>query len=320
MNVVARVHLYPPHHNAGAEMMLHELLKALVARGHRVQVHLSRHKHARAPYTLDGVEVFPRDSADWQAEAQKADVLVTHLDNTSTMISASIAYDKPLVQVLHNTHAPTRMWASCRNDLLVYNSDWMATELGDHPNGIVVRPPVYVRDYEVDNDFATAVTLINLTQIKGGLVFAMLAAMMPGVTFLGVEGAYGEQLIPPYMGNTEIRSHGTNMLNVYRDTRLLIMPSHYESWGRTGVEAMCSGIPVVATDTPGLRESLGDAGTFLHRDASIYEWCDTIWRLLEDETAYGELSAKARSRALAHDLMATAEVNTFVHRVEALTS
>lgn len=315
MNIVARVHLYPPAHYAGAEMMLHELLKALVERGHHVEVHLSRHCTSYEPYERDGVKIFPRGTADWQGAAQGADVLLTHLDNTSTVISASIAYRKPLVQVLHNTHPPTRMWASCRNDLLVYNSDWMARELGNDPHGIVVRPPVRVADYKVDNSDAECVTLINTWPAKGGVIFAQLAAMMPEVEFLGVKGAYGEQ-IDPRLDNAEMREHGTDMLDVYRDTKVLIMPSRYESWGRTAVEAMCSGIPVIAADTPGLRESLARAGVFLPQTADCDDWADAIRRLLTEPLLYNEVSAACRARAM--DLDPTDELAAFVDRVEAL--
>lgn len=316
MKIVARVHLYPPAHYAGAEMMLHELLKALVENGHDAEVHLSRHCTSMTPYTRDGVQVFPRDTSDWQEAARAADVLVTHLDNTSTVISASIAYGKPLVQVLHNTHPPSRMWATCRNDLLVYNSDWMAREMGNHPNGIVVRPPVRVADYKVEPSMDETVTLINLSPAKGGVMLAQLAAIMPDVNFLGVTGAYGEQ-INPKLDNVEIRPHGCDMLNVYRDTAILIMPSAYESWGRTGVEAMCSGIPVIAADTPGLRESLGPAGVFMHQNDDCDAWAGAIRRLLNEPLLYNEVAARCRWRAM--ELDPTDELKNFVERVEALT-
>lgn len=315
MNILARVHLYPPTHCAGAEMMLHELLKALQRRGHRVQVHLSRFTRTTVPYVLDGVEIYPRDSRDWQDAAYKSDVLITHLDNTSTVISAAIAFKKPLIQVLHNTHPPTRMWASCKNDVLVYNSEWMRRELGDHPNGLVVRPPVWVANYEVEP--GGMVTLVNTQQAKGGVVFAQLAALHPNVCFLAVAGAYGEQL-NPNTSNTLFRAHSKDMRWVYSRTKVLLMPSSYESYGRVGVEAMCSGIPVIASDTPGLRESLGEAGIFMPLDATCHDWSHELMYLLHDNGHYQERSQAARSRALASDILSRAEVETFCQRVEAL--
>lgn len=318
MNILARVHLYPPSHCAGAEMMLHAMLRALVQRGHDVEVHLSRHGRARQPYELDGIKIFPRDTSDWQLRAAAADVLVTHLDNTSTVISAAIAYDKPLIQVLHNTHAPTRMWANCRNDLLVYNTEWMREELGSDPHGIVVHPPVYRDEYATPRPLRHSsgkVTLVNLNYAKGGLIFAQLAALMPDVAFLGVEGAYGEQLLVN-LPNVELRAHGTDMRQVYADSALVLMPSAYESYGRVGVEAMCSGIPVIATRTPGLQEALGTAGIFMDPRADAFAWRTMINRFLHDDYAY----ARASDEALAHvdTLDPDAELAAFCDRVEAL--
>lgn len=316
MNILARVHLYAPDHCAGAEMMLHELLKSLIARGHRCQVHLSRFSVTRSPYVLDGVEVYPRGSeVDWTVSAADADVLMTHLDNTSTVISASIALGKPLVQVLHNTHAPTRMWANCRNDLLVYNSEWMRIDLGDDPNGVVVRPPVRVADYEIPDHTGRKVTLVNLNQAKGGVILAQLAALMPEVEFLGVHGAYGEQL-DPKLPNVEIQQHTPDMRSVYRDTRILLMPSTYESWGRVGIEAMCSGIPVIATGTPGLREALGSAGVFMQPDDSVIAWQHALQLLLTDVWTYELRSRLSTLRAA--ELDPTSELDNFCKRVEAL--
>lgn len=317
MKLHARLHLYPPHHCAGAEMMVHEMLKALVARDHQVEVSLSKFCPARKPYAAGGVKVFPKDSSDWQAQATEADVLLTHLDNTSPMVSAAIALKKPLVQVLHNTHPATRMWASCKNDLLVYNSTWMRDELGNDPNAIVVRPPVHRDDYLTEKSDRRYVTLINLQQAKGGVIFAQLAAMFPDIHFLGVHGAYGEQL-DPRLPNVEIRPHGQDMREVYADTSVLLMPSSYESYGRVGVEAMCSGTPVIATDTPGLREALGPAGIFMPPESTATDWAQTLTELIDKPGEWEHWSDQARIHSTTLD--PTHELAVFCDRVEALTS
>lgn len=318
MNILARVHLYPPEHCAGAERMLQALLDALADRGHAVAVHLARPTRQRKPYRVGRVGVYPLGCGeDWQSRARQADVLITHLDRTSETISAAIAFGKPLVQILHNTHPPTRMWASCKNDLLVYNSEWMAATLGPAENAVIIRPPVSIADYgapaPVSAD-AGKVTLINLNQAKGGVLFAQLAALMPEVQFLGVEGAYGEQL-HPNLPNVEIREHGQDMARVYADTSILLVPSEYESWGRVGVEAMCSGIPVIAAPTPGLVESLAGAGLFCDRER-VDAWRDAIDYLRMTPGVYRKQSDLAYERAL--ELDPTDDLARFTAAVEAL--
>jgi glycosyltransferase involved in cell wall biosynthesis len=82
---------------------------------------------------------------------------------------------------------------------------------------------------------------------------------------------------------------------VYARTRILLMPSEYESWGRAGVEAMASGIPVIASPTPGLKESLGKAGVFVNR-GNRDGWQAAIERL-DDPAAYAAASSAALRRS-----------------------
>ena len=46
----------------------------------------------------------------------------------------------------------------------------------------------------------------------------------------------------------------------YKRMDVLAMPSHWEGFGLTAAEAMAAGIPVVASEVPGLCEVVGDAG------------------------------------------------------------
>ena len=71
------------------------------------------------------------------------------------------------------------------------------------------------------------------------------------------------------------------------------MPSHYESWGRTATEAMSSGIPVICTDLPGLRENCGNAAEYCKQDR-IEQWVQAIRNVEEN---YEICSNKAYARA-----------------------
>ena len=77
------------------------------------------------------------------------------------------------------------------------------------------------------------------------------------------------------------------------------MPSELETWGRTAVEAMSSGIPVVANPTPGLRECCGAAAIYVDR-GDLEGWIGALRRLKSDRKYYNTQSKLAleRSRAL----------------------
>lgn len=308
LRVLARVHAYPPLHNAGAEWMLHTMLRALVERGHEVTVWLSRYSALREPYELDGVKVVPFASQlDIGSAIRRADVAVSHLENVPSLGALSRGFKAKFVAVCHNTFQRTFQDASGAA-LAVYNSAWMRDEAAEHyadkPNppmsSLVIRPPVFADDYRTTP--GDAITLVNVNEDKGGDLFWRLAARMPDHKFLGVRGAYGVQVTPPEaLPNLEYIEHvpGHEMAaQVYSRTKVLLMPSRYESWGRVGVEAMASGIPVVGHPTPGICEMLGDAAILSDRD-DLDAWLAVLEKLLKPaEYKRASEAALARSAEL----------------------
>jgi glycosyltransferase involved in cell wall biosynthesis len=181
---------------------------------------------------------------------------------------------------------------------------------------IVVRPPVFAAEYRtVPGD---CVTLINLSEVKGGPVLFELARRHPHRRFLGVMGGYDRQLVPEtWPANVEIVPHTARVVaDVYRRTRVLLVPSRYEPWGRVAVEAASSGIPVVAHPALGLREALGDAGIFCDRDV-VDEWTAAL-DLLDDPDQWRMWSERARARAEALD--PTAELDLLETELARLAS
>lgn len=326
LKIVARVHLMPPEHNAGAEHMLVSMLRPLVERGHDVQVWLSRYGKSHKEYEYHGIKVVPLESRlDFPTAVRKADVLLAHLETVPSTASLARGYGKPMVVVCHNTHRPTfRDAAAGGTALAVYNSSWMEREaelfFAEYPKAVrperalVVRPPVFAGEYAAKP--GKAITLINCNAEKGGKVLAALAERMPDQQFLAVKGAYGEQILPD-LPNVEIVDHvrGEDMRDrVYARTRVLLMPSSYESWGRAGVEALASGIPVVAHPTPGLCESLGEAGIFVDRnDVPGYE---AVLRKLAAPAEYRLASKRAKARSA--ELDPTADLAAWCGAVESL--
>lgn len=327
MQVVARLHAAPPRHNAGAEWMAWSMFRALVERGHDVTVWLSRYGEDHEPYELDGVKVIPLESRlDFATAVRRADVLVSHLENVRPTASLARGYGKPFVAICHNTFLPTfKDMASGGTALAVYNSQWMQREaevfFAEYPKAIqpeaslTIRPPVFAEDYATTP--GDRITLVNTNPDKGGGLFHDLAQRMPDRKFLAVMGSYGEQTDYSDLPNVEVveQVSGHEMREaVYSRTKVLLMPSFYESWGRAGVEALASGIPVLAHPTPGLCESLAEGGIFLERQ-DLDGW-EAVLRKLEAPAEYRLASKRASARSA--ELDPTVELAAWCDAVEAL--
>jgi glycosyltransferase involved in cell wall biosynthesis len=183
-------------------------------------------------------------------------------------------------------------------DLVVMNSHSMAHRIGWRGRQIVLPPIVNPDRYRTRP--GERVTLINLNSNKGGDLFWKIAKAMPNHSFLAVKGAYHEQIVPKVLpSNVKLLKHTSNPKDIYAETRVLLMPSLSETWGRTAIEAFASGIPTIAHRSPGLEEALGEAGRFANRD-SVDEWVEAI-RELDSPNEYSKASdlSLARSRHLA---------------------
>lgn len=309
--VVAVVHYYPPHHRAGAELMVHELLGALARRGHQVEVWATDETEDAV---VDGITVHAG-----APEQIAADVVVSHLKSVPLARRLADAAGSRLVQVLHSAAPWVARDVQQGADLFVVNSRHVAFGLRGRMRGrhIIVHPPVWP-----DRHATTPgghVTLVNPIPEKGAGVFYELARRMPDVGFLAVEGGYqqDQQVRPDRLGlaNVAWQPHTKDMRrDVWARTRILLMPSEEESYGMAGVEALASGIPVIAHPTPGLRESLGPAGVFVAR-SNINGWERELRRLLDP----GEWEA-ASKRALtrAGELDPSGELQTWTRAVESL--
>lgn len=307
-NILCSIHLYPPYHVCGAEMMLHQINKHLQSKGHTVKVLLkqaNQHK-IQSHYVFDDVDVFPPDQYNETMLFQWADAVITHLDYSAWSQALAGMFKKPVFHLIHNTWKQDHLTNSELTQYVVYNSEWAKRELDyEHPS-MVLYPPTDYRYYKVAEDpwDGEYITLINLDQNKGGHILKAIAERMPDTKFLGVRGSYSE---PSYIGqithqppNVWVIEKQVDIRFTYKRTRILIMPSKYESWGRTATEAMCNGIPVIAARTPGLEENCGNAGIFVEDRDDIGAWVNAINRL-NNEKVYRKWSEKAMARSIELD-------------------
>lgn len=83
---------------------------------------------------------------------------------------------------------------------------------------------------------------------------------------------------------------------LYAGAALFLFPSLYEGFGIPVVEAMASGIPVVASDIPVIREVAGNAGVFVAPTASE-AWGKAIVNLLDDPSRQAQMRERGLAQA-----------------------
>lgn len=293
MRIAAWVDKYPPDWCAGSEMSLHETLLGLQRLGHEVCVY----RRSPRSYEVEGIPVRPALVRQSRTIAPRYDVLFVQLDNTRQ--ACDLFRDRlPIVHFVHVYEQLKSERVQAKDaQLVVMNSQSMSDRLGYEGRQIVVPPIVDPDRYRVPR--GDRITLINLNENKGGDLFWSIAKAMPHHSFLAVKGAYRNQIVPRVVPpNVKLIEHTPHQRDIYAQTRVLLMPSQTETWGRTALEAASSGIPTIAHRSDGLAEALGASGRFANRD-TLSEWVEEIRRLDNpDEYQRASSLSLARSRVL----------------------
>jgi hypothetical protein len=123
MKLLVFVHGYPPEQNAGAEWMIHEMVKSWIKFGHEVRV-LSNYAG-----TFQGVRVEKLDISPGilMSNFQWADMVVSHLNMANLAYNKCRAMGKKFMFVVHNTHR----YHYCNHDkvFVVQNAEWARATL-----------------------------------------------------------------------------------------------------------------------------------------------------------------------------------------------
>jgi glycosyltransferase involved in cell wall biosynthesis len=81
--------------------------------------------------------------------------------------------------------------------------------------------------------------------------------------------------------------------SLYRGATALVLPSLYEGFGFTPLEAMSRECPVVASDIPAVREISGEGALLVPLDQAA--WTDALERVTADERLRAELRERGRT-------------------------
>jgi len=294
LRIVACSPTYLPTHRRGAEVTLHDVLVELVRRGHEVRVIVG---DDRTSEVIDGVTVV--STARGRAEVAHgawSDVVIGQLSARWQGAALAARARRPFVYFVHIGNVARRSQFG-RPDLTVFNSDVVRDQQPWVEPAIVVHPPVRRDDYATTP--GDAITLVNLTRPKGAELFAELARRLPERRFLGVQGPDASELAGAPPANVTTLAQVDDMRDVYGRTRVLLVPSVYEAYGRVALEAGWSGIPTIAHPTDGMREALGDAAVWVDRDDAD-AWVSHIEQL-DDPEEYATRAERVRTRVEALD-------------------
>lgn len=299
MKIACLTHFYIEDNRAGGELMLHALLKSLVESGHDVTAYIT--DTVMQNTVIDGVKVIYGVRPDIILETVQSDVVVSQFQNGMYAFVHANSNRKPFIYIAHNdmwqTSKVIRMLS--KRDLVVYNTKWIKDLNITQAHQIVVHPPVDRKSFKTKTT-KEYITLVNLTPAKGVDIFMQLAKLFPDHKFLGVKGGYWKaDQVNVALPNVTIIDNTPNMRDdVYAKSKIILMPSTYETFGMVAAEAIASGIPVIATPTAGLVENLGDAGVYARRGSNeMTRWQEALNKLLTDQAYYDEISKKSIERS-----------------------
>ena len=99
-------------------------------------------------------------------------------------------------------------------------------------------------------------------------------------------------------GNVSFLGWREDLPSVLRSWSIFVLPSLDEGFGVAALEAMASGLPVVASDVGGLRELMQDGETgFLVPPEAPAEFAKKIRLLLENQELREKMGSAGRNRA-----------------------
>lgn len=304
MTLAAFLHGYPPGWSMGGEISTHRTLA--VVPGATVFTESTVHS-----YDLDGVVVRPSSGATYQnivddAESVGASVLFAHSTMSLATVRAARRMKKPSILAVH---APPRFAADLRRawpaaSIRLYNTEAARKEWRDR-RGWLLHPPVGPPPTEMIDGTGDALTMTSSLTNKGASRVLMLAERLRDRRFIIVRSpAHKTHGSPEFeeeaarLSNVEVwdRLHPDEMSRLWVETRILLVPSRYETYGLSALEAAWHGIPSAHVDTIHVREGIGTAARLL-KQRSVDELCAAVEEIDRD---YNLRAAWAHSRV--HEL------------------
>ena len=261
----------------GGEVALHRAMTAI--KGEKFVL-----TSTTKPYTFEGVHALEIDTPNVLDIYSDPDPIAKQLFklNANVVIGqnelslpAVLAANQVNAISIVNVHTPPRYGKTIYEamrlaDYAVYNTETSAAEWGE-PDAFVLHPPITPLPPKATPQ-GDAYTLLSSLINKGVEVVLELAKIYPKQRFIIVRSP-----AEPTHGLPDLEKKAAKLPNVelhprvapedvhkyFEQTRILLAPSRYETYGMSAIEAAGYGIPSIHVDTPHVREGIGKAAILI---------------------------------------------------------
>jgi len=303
--LVAHHRWWYPTSVSGADIANHEFARRLLAKGLEVRVFGISPPEAeirvrQRDYVADGLPVclvttdFIRRLSETVRELEP-DVVLTSCpgpscgaDDVTRMVETLCRLGLPIVLYVHDIDGTLPLFEEVKDRLaaVITNSSFMAARIRElwAVEADVVYPVPDREAVDAGGAGGPFVTFFNPLPHKGlAVAHNLVTRRFPDRPFLFVEGFIDPEshgIALSRSGNLVHARRSPNVAAIYRMTRTLIVPSQWEEpFGRVALEAMYNRVPVVASRTGGLLESVGDGGVLIDDFGNVQRWVEAIERL-----------------------------------------
>ena len=300
--LIAQHRWWYPTAVSGADIANHEIASLMVEKGITVAVHGVMHpgdsKRIKSrKYISGGVQIrlvksdFLKHLRE-RIETFKPDVVLTTCpepncgtDDITRMVEAVRNAHVPVALYVHDLESTLPLFKNAKDqlDAVITNSKFMAnriSELWNLPCEVVYPVPDW-RPFYSDGSNGPFITFFNPLPHKGlGIAHTLVMRRFPDRPFLFVEGFIDPEQHGIYLsrsGNLVHARRSPDVATIYSMSHVVIIPSQWEEpFGRVALEAMLSNVPVVASRTGGLPESVGEGGILIDDFANADRWVEAI--------------------------------------------
>lgn len=298
---------YPPDNAGGAELSAHLNLLDARGMGFDVMAIATRNryhkKYARTTETeTDGIPVTRLYEENGLALQEKIRAIADRFQPDliyaqSLYANHAFSLKGPWKKVFYLRHQfdiqgkLPGMLAKDGSIRIISNSEWMKShlqrELGR--NSTVVRPAVFPRSCLARQTRRKTIAIGNGVASKGIDKLLRLALLLPDLPF-EVFGTLDSSVDPGSLPfNVRHEGWTDDVSKLYENAKVFLNLSvDPEPWGRTLVEAMTNGIPVIAHNEGGPREIVRNGGVLLPTDDD-HAAASIIRRMFHDGEYYSSL-------------------------------